>query len=70
MGTKVNPKVTAASIGGGVSGVGLAVLLIWIMQSGVGMAEDQFIPERVAALTGCCTTGLGFLAGWLQKGAV
>ena len=62
-----NPKVTASAIYGGLTGAGLANLLIWFMQDGLHMAAASFTPDRVIGLTAACTSACGFIAGWLKK---
>lgn len=64
--TRINPKVHVGSASAGLGGGGAAVLLIWIMQS-MGIAEAQFTPERVAALTGLCAWAGGYIGGYLKS---
>ncbi len=63
----VNPKVHAGAASAGVGGSVLAVLLIWIMQDGLGMSELSFTAERVAAITGACAWATGYVGGYLKK---
>lgn len=61
----INKKVHAGALGGGGGSVA-AVLLIWVMQA-AGVAEAQFTPERVVALTGACAFAGSYLGGYFKK---
>lgn len=63
----ISPKVHVGAASAAVGGGSAAVLLIWVMQGAFGMAEAQFTPERVAALTAACAWIGGYIGGYLKR---
>lgn len=57
----MNPKVTAAGVGGGVAG-SLTVILVWV----VGMAGLDVPPEVASAFTTLVTAVAAIVAGYLK----
>ena len=65
--SEINPKVHAQAIGGTIGGGTLAVLLLWILQDGLGMSPASFTADRVVAITALCTGMVGWLSGYMKK---
>lgn len=62
----INPKVAMGTAAGGLGGA-CTVVLLWWFQEGLGIPQEQFTVERVAALTTIMTVVPGFIAGWITS---
>ena len=64
---KISPKVHSGAASAAVGGGSAAVLLIWLLQSVVGVPEAQFTPDRVVALTSVLAWIGCYIGGYLKS---
>lgn len=63
----VNSKVTAAAVGGAVTGGTVTAVVIQVLQRGFGVSPEWFTPEMVIVMTAAIVGGSAFVSGWLKK---